>query len=107
MRRVTEAAGILMSPHRYRPDFDLPAVPRAFVDRAEAKAWLEVEWPNLAALCRTALVYGVYNRCWQLAYSLKGYFYLAKLWDPWIETHTLAVDAARELGDRRAEAMTL
>lgn len=107
MLRVAEAADILMSPHRHRPAFGLPAGPRPFVDRTEAKAWLDVEWPNLAALCRTALVYGVYNRCWQLAYSLKEYFYLAKLWDPWIETHTLAIDAARELGDQRAEAITL
>ncbi|TCO62670.1 tetratricopeptide repeat protein [Actinocrispum wychmicini] len=104
---MAEAADVLLSPHRYRPDFGLPPATSGFAGLAEAKAWLAVELPNLVALCRTALVYGVYNRCWQLAYTLGGYFYLARLWDPWIETHTMAIAAARNLGDQRAEAMTL
>jgi tetratricopeptide (TPR) repeat protein len=105
--RTAESADILLAPQRYRPVFDLPAGTHAFADRAEAMAWIEVEWPNLVALCRTAAAYGLHARCWQLAYTLRGYFYIAKLWEPWIETHALAIESARAIGDQRAEAMTL
>jgi tetratricopeptide (TPR) repeat protein/DNA-binding XRE family transcriptional regulator len=105
--RGAETADTFLAPHRYRPRFDLPAGPSVLTDRTEAMSWLEQEWPNLVALCRTSVVYNVHTRCWQLAYSLRGFFYLTKLWDPWIETHTLAVSSARVIGDRRAEATTL
>jgi tetratricopeptide (TPR) repeat protein len=102
-----EAADTLLTPYRYRPEFDLPAGPTEFQDRGEAMSWVEAEWPNLVALCRMAAVRKVYTRCWQLAYTLRGFFFLAKLWDPWVETHTLAIESARAVGDQRAEAMTL
>ncbi|GAB3872969.1 hypothetical protein GCM10029964_012320 [Kibdelosporangium lantanae] len=106
MLGAAEAADLHVSPHRYRPAFGLPGT-HAFADPAMAKSWLATEWPNLVALCGTAHAHGVHTRCWQLAYTLRGYFFLAKLWEPWIETHTLAVDSTRALGDKRAEAITL
>jgi tetratricopeptide (TPR) repeat protein len=102
-----EAADIFLAPHRYRPRFGLPVGQAGFADRAQAMSWMELEWPNLVALCRTSVVYNVHTRCWQLAYSMRGFFYLTKLWEPWIETHTLAVSSARAIGDQRAEATTL
>jgi tetratricopeptide (TPR) repeat protein len=104
---TANAADALLSPHRYRPSFDLPATTRSFSDHAEAVAWFGAEWRNLVSLCRTSLVYELYTRCWQLVFLLRGYFFLTKLWEPWDETHRLAMEAARALGDQRAEAMTL
>jgi tetratricopeptide (TPR) repeat protein len=106
MLGAAEAADLHLSPHRHRPAFGLPGT-HTFADQTTAKDWLATEWPNLVALCRMAHRHAVHTRCWQLAYTLRGYFFVAKLWDPWIETHTLAVDSTRALGDKRAEAITL
>lgn len=38
---------------------------------------------------------------------MRDFFYLSKLWDPWIETHTVAVAAARAAADRRAWGTSL
>jgi tetratricopeptide (TPR) repeat protein len=54
-----------------------------------------------------ATEFGTHNRCWELAYGLRGFFFLVKLWDPWIETHTLAVSAARTEDNRVAQAAAL
>ncbi|MEV4312878.1 NB-ARC domain-containing protein [Actinocrispum sp. NPDC049592] len=101
-----EAADVFLAPHRYRPEFGLPGRD-GFTDRAAAMEWMDQEWPNLVSLCRISVVYKVHTRCWQLAYSLRGFFYLTKLWQPWVETHALAVEAARTSGDKWAEATTL
>jgi len=66
-----------------------------------------VELPNLVAACQAAATSGLDTQCWQLAYTMRGFFFLTKRWDPWIMTHELALAAARRLGDRRAEATTL
>ncbi|MEV6228063.1 tetratricopeptide repeat protein [Saccharopolyspora shandongensis] len=78
----------------------------AIVDRAGALAWFRDEWPNLVALCRAAQERGEYEHCWQLAYVLRGFFFEAKLWEPWIRTHRSARAAAAALADRWALAST-
>ena len=100
---------VLLTPHRFRPDtpIDAPRAPRTFTDAVSARAWVQAQWPMLVELCRTAAVTGAHIRCWQLAFALRDYFFLAKLWDPWVDTHELAVRSARAIGDRWAEAVTL
>lgn len=105
-----EAADRLITPHRYRPRVVLDALPaevRKLPDRDAAMSWLSTEWANLVACCRMATDIGMRRRCWEFAYGLRGYFFLVKLWDPWIETHTLAVTAARSENDPLAQAMAL
>ncbi|MGH3438369.1 MAG: ATP-binding protein [Sciscionella sp.] len=105
-----ESADKLLTPHRYRLQIvfnSLPPSVRELRDRGAALEWISAEWSNLVALCRTANELGMHSRCWEIAYALRGFFFLAKLWDPWIETHTVAVAAARVAHDRLAEAMTL
>ncbi|MGW3472209.1 tetratricopeptide repeat protein [Saccharopolyspora sp. NPDC000995] len=46
------------------------------------------------------------KRCWQLAFVLRGFFFEAKLWDPWISTHRRARESAARLDDRCALAGT-
>jgi tetratricopeptide (TPR) repeat protein len=69
--------------------------------------WLSAQEHVLVELCREAAGHGLDVQCWQLAYSLRGYFFLTKRWQPWVETHEAALAAARRLGDVRAEALTL
>ena len=46
---------------------------------------------------------GFDTHCWQLAYSLRGYYFLTKRFAPWENTYNLALTATRRLRDRAAE----
>jgi tetratricopeptide (TPR) repeat protein len=107
---LSESSDEFLAPHRHRVPLRLqrlPEVSAKFTDRAAAFAWIDVEWPNLVALCRAAAAHGLHDRCWQIAFLLRDFFFLAKLWDVWVEVHLLAADAARQAGDGKALAMTL
>ncbi|RSD13935.1 ATP-binding protein [Amycolatopsis eburnea] len=103
--REAERADRELAPQRYRPEI---AYPDGLPEPAplDGVAWFRAEWPNLVALCRRAGELGEHERCWQLAFCLRGYFFLAKLWDPWIATHRWARAAAEAAGDRWALATT-
>jgi tetratricopeptide (TPR) repeat protein len=106
---VAERADTLITPHRYRISLDVVDQPTAAPDlrsHDDALAWLTVEDDNLSAICRAAGAAGVDITCWQLAYTLKGYYFLTKRWEPWQATHQTALLATQRLQDRRAEAMT-
>jgi transcriptional regulator with XRE-family HTH domain/tetratricopeptide (TPR) repeat protein len=100
-----ERADRLLAPQRYRP---VVTYPDDLPEPAplDGVAWFRAEWPNLVALCRRAGELGEHERCWQLAFFLRGYFFLAKLGDPWIATHRWARAAAEAAGDRWALATT-
>jgi tetratricopeptide (TPR) repeat protein len=106
---MADRAGRVIMPYRYR--FALAtggrpiAVEPPMASRADALCWMDAEWRTLVALCRLDdPVFDV--RRWQLAYTLRDYFYLAKHLDGWSESHHLALAGCERLGDRRAEAMT-
>ncbi|RSN34521.1 hypothetical protein DL990_12760 [Amycolatopsis sp. WAC 01416] len=107
--RTAAQADKELTPHRFVPEivFD-PGIPEpARLDDGEmAMSWFRAEWPGLVALCRTAHERGEYDRCWQLAFFLRDYFFVAKLWDPWLETHRWARASAEAVGDRWALATT-
>ncbi|SMF38913.1 Tetratricopeptide repeat-containing protein [Streptomyces sp. Amel2xC10] len=108
--RLAVVADKLLTPQRYRPPVvldDFPPRPVPFSDRAAAIAWLESDWRCLAVLCRTAAAQGFYSHCWQLAFVLREFFFLAKLWGPWVETHLAAVESARAAGARAWLAISL
>ncbi|MET9146281.1 tetratricopeptide repeat protein [Streptomyces sp. NPDC058319] len=108
--RRTVAADRLLTPQRYRPPVvldDFPGSPNPFGDRAEAVAWLAEEWRVLVALCHMAARHGLHSLCWQLAFALRDYFFLTKLWGPWIETHQRAVECSRAAGTRAWLAISL
>jgi len=99
-----------LAPHRYRLPFtpvSVPEVSKEFTDRDSALRWIDQEWPTLVGLCHLASARGLHRACWQIAYILRDFFFLAKLWDPWIDTHLVAAASARAAGDTRALAMTL
>lgn len=104
------ASDSLLAPSRYHPPITLPELPdvaEGFTDKDAALAWLDAEWPSLVALCGMASAHGEHERCWQLAFFLRDYFFHAKLWTPWIDTHQLALTSAKLTGDDRATAITL
>lgn len=104
------ASDRLLAPSRYHPPITLPELPdvaEEFTDKDAALAWLGAEWPSLVALCGLASAQGRHERCWQLAFFLRDYFFHAKLWTPWIDTHQLALTSAKLTRDDRATAMTL
>ncbi|WP_440104002.1 ATP-binding protein [Streptosporangium sp. H16] len=107
---MADRADRVLTPHRYRVPLDIdiewarggPAV----ATYAAALGWFDEECQNLEALCRSS-VPGTDRECWQLAYTLRGYFFLTKRCEMWIRTHRSALAATRRIPDRHAEALTL
>ncbi|WP_410564005.1 tetratricopeptide repeat protein [Amycolatopsis sp. cmx-4-61] len=105
---MTVAADELAEPYRFRPATGLPApsgVP--FSDAEGALTWLGAQWPALADIVGTAARHELYDRCWQLAFVLRAFFFREKLFEPWIRTHECALAAARAAGDPSATGMIL
>jgi tetratricopeptide (TPR) repeat protein len=85
-----------------------PAVhPRTFADRDAALLWCDTERANLVAAIRDAAEHGLAEQCWSLAQCLWDFFNLRKHWADWIDTHSVALAAARSVGDRGAEGRML
>ncbi|MFB7272109.1 tetratricopeptide repeat protein [Streptomyces sp. NPDC056244] len=99
----------LLTPHRYRMPHSAakPSDHQNFADRQSALGWIAVEWVGLVGMCHLAAERMLHSECWQLAFALREYFFLNKLWDPWIETHLVAVDAARVSRQRQGLAISL
>jgi len=99
-----------LAPGRYWPALTFTPDPNRsprFPDQEAATAWFRLGWPSLVALCRLAADRGRFEHCWQLAFSLRSFFFLAKLWDPWITTQRLALSAAESTANTWAQAVTL
>lgn len=96
----------LIEPGRYHPPFQSTSHEAPFTGADEAAEWMRAEGRNLAALCLNAYAWDFDELCWQLAFALRGHFFLTKQWDDWAATHTAALAAARRRGDLVAEAMT-
>ncbi|MFJ8629996.1 tetratricopeptide repeat protein [Streptomyces sp. NPDC093568] len=106
---MADRAGRIIMPYRHRFVLETAGcsitVEPSMAGRADALCWLDAEWRTLVALCRLdEPVFDV--RRWQLAYTLRDYFYLTKHLDGWSESHYLALAGCERLGDRRAEAIT-
>lgn len=85
-----------------------PAVhPGTFADRDAALLWCDTERANLVAAVRDAAEHDLPERCWTLAQCLWDFFNLRKHWTDWLDTHEVALRAARAAGDRAAEGRML
>jgi DNA-binding SARP family transcriptional activator/tetratricopeptide (TPR) repeat protein len=107
---VAEDAADLLSPGRAEPRCD-PAAPPTAVPRLagyeEALAWCETELANLVAVVEHAAGHGWDAVAWQLPRALWKFFYVRDYTQEWFGTNYLALEAARRLGDRWAEAESL
>jgi tetratricopeptide (TPR) repeat protein/transcriptional regulator with XRE-family HTH domain len=99
-------ADTLIEPSRYHPPYEPTSHEAPFTGERAATEWMRAEGRNLAALCLSARAWGLDEPCWQLAFALRGHFFLTKQWDDWEATHVAALAAARRSGDLIAETMT-
>ncbi|MFE9744866.1 BTAD domain-containing putative transcriptional regulator [Saccharothrix saharensis] len=79
----------------------------SFPDRRRAVGWLDDEFANLRVLIGFARERGRLEHAWQLPTGLWGYLYLSSVWAEWSTLTRIALDAARLLGNRFAEAVAL
>jgi DNA-binding SARP family transcriptional activator len=89
------------------PTADPVVHPRTFADRDAALLWCDTERANLVAAVRDAAEHGLPEHSWTLAQCLWDFFNLRKHWADWIDTHSVALAAARSVGDRGAEGRML
>jgi tetratricopeptide (TPR) repeat protein len=85
----------------------MPAHRPRFADRAAAVRWLDAERANLTAAVRAAAQAGEDSLSWRLTAAIWSYLYLGKHWDDWLDTHEVALAAARRGGLRDGQAWTL
>lgn len=103
---TAERADRVLTPHRFRVPLDgEPTTGLTFDDAETARKWFEAERENLVAMCRVDEPF-LDSRRWQLAFVLRGYFYLSKELDGWVDTHSQALEACLRIGDRHGEALT-
>lgn len=108
--RTAAAADSIIAKDRYHISLSLAPHPRfevTFRDYDSAMKWMVEELENFLPLIKEMHRLEYDGVCWQFAYCLRGYFFVSKQWDTWIEAYGIALAAARRLGDRRAEAMML
>ncbi|MFS8096984.1 tetratricopeptide repeat protein [Lentzea alba] len=104
---VAHAANEVLNPRHdlvtRPPSDDLPFP----ANRAAVLAYLDAERDNLLHVIRLAARNCLHRETWQLAYLLTSYFEARGNWAARVEQCEHAVEAARALGDRRAEAEML
>ncbi len=103
-----DAADRLLTPDRHRARMaPLPSENSyRYRDYDSAVRDLTAVRDNLAAVAHTAFDAGLDSRCWQIAFALREFAFIANDTDLWIETHELGLRAALRAGDRYAEAVT-
>ena len=108
--RTADAAAEVILPHRYQvplePDrAEQPAVGFAGVE--EALAWYDSERVNVVAATRQAAACGRHDIAWRLPAPLISLFNRRGNWADCITTHRIALESARQVGNRQGEAWVL
>jgi DNA-binding SARP family transcriptional activator len=81
--------------------------PLTFATPERALEWFAAERENLVPATRQAAGYGCHEVAWKLPVALLGCFDLLGYRTEWLETHLIALDSARQAGDRAGEAWVL
>jgi tetratricopeptide (TPR) repeat protein len=81
--------------------------PLSFNNFAAALAWCELERVNLTLVTVQAYQRGLLHIACKLPGVLRGFYNLRKHWSDWEKTHSIALEAARQLGDPDSEASIL
>ena len=107
---TADAAANVVAPYRDRPPLDPPepgCAPLTFDTAEQALDWCEQERTNLVAATREAVSYGLHDIAWKLPVAVMVCFDRHGYRAEWMTTHRIALDSARETGDRSAEALVL
>jgi DNA-binding SARP family transcriptional activator/tetratricopeptide (TPR) repeat protein len=99
---AADAAGRRLIPHFLRLPRPEPA--QVFDGAEDALAWLDTEWPNLAAAVEHAAAHGPGEYAWHLADALRAFFHHRGHHTEWLDTATTALAAAQAAGAAQAEA---
>jgi tetratricopeptide (TPR) repeat protein len=103
---TADRADRILTPHRFRLPLSGDASAGIVLnDVSSARGWLDGERDNLVACCRVDAPEFDEHR-WQLAFVLRGYFYLTKRLDDWLDTHTHALAACQRAGNLAAQGVT-
>ena len=108
--RTADAAATVVSPHRYNVPLDPAPDDSALVgfDTAEdALAWYDSERVNLIAATRQASQCGLHGIAWRLPAPLFSVFSRRGNWADLITTSRIALESARQAGNRQGEAWVL
>jgi DNA-binding SARP family transcriptional activator len=106
--RTADAAATVCSPYRYTMPLD-PSDPPAlgFASIDEALAWYDSERINVVAATRQAALDGLHDIAWRLAPPLYILCNRRGNWADCIAMHRIALDSARQVGNRQGEAWIL
>jgi DNA-binding SARP family transcriptional activator len=107
---TADAAATVVSPSRYNMPLDLVDTdqpPLAFATVDDALAWYDSERSNLTAATRQAAAAGRHDIAWRLPAPLLNIYERRGNWADCIATSRIALDSARQAGNRQGEAWVL
>ncbi|HET9970500.1 MAG TPA: BTAD domain-containing putative transcriptional regulator [Streptosporangiaceae bacterium] len=109
--RAADTAATALAPHRFNIPLDdaaeADAQPPAFAGAEDALAWYDGERANIVAATRQAAASGRHEIAWRLPAPLYLIFNSRGNWADCIATHRIALDSARQAGNRQGEAWVL
>jgi DNA-binding SARP family transcriptional activator len=108
--RTADAAAQVVSPHRYNIPLDAgeaDSPPLSFADIDDALAWYDSERVNVVAATRWASASGLHDIAWRLPAPLFSVFNRRGNWADLLTTHRIALESARQVGNRQGEAWIL
>jgi DNA-binding SARP family transcriptional activator len=108
--RTADAAATAVSPQRYNIPLDTAAAdpaPLSFASAEEALAWYDSERANLVAATRQAAESGLHEIAWRLPAPMFSVFNSRGNWADFIAMNRIALESARQAGNRRGEAWVL
>ncbi|GLW91081.1 ATP-binding protein [Actinokineospora globicatena] len=104
---AADAAARMFTPSFTRIALDLAETPTplpAFTDRADALHWCDKERANLVTSVTHAERVGELALAWQLPVAMFGAFLARRPFNDWVDTHLVALRAARTCGEPAALA---
>jgi tetratricopeptide (TPR) repeat protein len=107
---TADAAATAVSPRRYNMPLDpgeQRTPPLSFSTAGEALGWYDDERVNLIAATRQAAGSGLHQIAWRLPAPLFQLFNNRGNWTDGIATNRIALESARQVGDRQGEAWIL
>jgi DNA-binding SARP family transcriptional activator/predicted negative regulator of RcsB-dependent stress response len=108
--RTADTAATRVSPYRYdiplEPAADAPSA-LAFATSKDALDWYDSERVNIVIGTRQAAACGLHDIAWRLPAPLLNIFDSRGNWSDCITSHRIALDSARQAGNRQGEAWVL
>ncbi len=108
--RTADAAAQVILPHRYQVPLEADHasdLALSFPTTDDALAWYDSERVNVVAATKQAASSGLHDIAWRLPAPLISMFNRRGNWADCITTHRIALESARQAGNRRGEAWVL